>query len=222
MSTFWQFVLLGFGLAPAYVLAAQGTVLVYRGSGVVNFAQGSFGLIGAYASFELQNAGLAPVPALLGGVIAGALAGAVTYGVVMRRLSHASQLVRIVATLGLSVVITQALALHFANNASYPQPIISTSVVYIFGAHISKYELALFIFTLVLTAGLWAAFRYSKFGLRTSAVAENPRATAALGHSPDLIGLINWTLGGGLGALAGVLISADLRAHDVVCDGATV
>jgi ABC-type branched-subunit amino acid transport system ATPase component/branched-subunit amino acid ABC-type transport system permease component len=210
VSTFWQFVLLGIGLCPAYVLAAQGTVLVYRGSGVVNFAQGAFGLIGAYAGFELQSAGFAPLPALLGGVLAGAAAGALTYVLVMRRLERASQLVRIVATLGLSVFVTQALALHYANNASFPNPIISKTTVHIFGAHISRYDLALFIITVVLTAALWALSRYTKFGLRTSAVSENPRAAAALGHSPDLIGLINWTLGGALGALAAILISADL------------
>ena len=210
MSTVWQFVLLGIGLSPAYVLAAQGTVLVYRGSGVVNFAQGGFCLIGAYAGFELQQAGVAPLPALLGGVLAGAAAGALTYAVVMRRLSRSSQLIRIVATLGIFVVISQGLALHYANNSNYPRPVISLATVHILGAHISRYEIVLFIVTVLLTAALSVVYRHTKFGLTTSAVAESPRAASALGHSPSLIGLANWTLGGAFGALAGVLISADL------------
>ena len=210
MSTFWQFVLLGIGLCPAYVLAAHGTVLVYRGSGVVNFAQGAFCLIGAYAGFELQQAGISPLLALIGGVLAGAVAGAMTYAVVMRRLDGSSQLIRIVATLGISVFVTQGLALHYAGNANYPAPIVSAASVDIFGAHISRYELVLVFVTVVLTAGLWAVYRYTKFGLQTSAVAENTRAAAALGHYPTLIGLVNWTLGGALGGLAGVLIAADL------------
>jgi sulfate-transporting ATPase len=210
MSTVWQFFLLGVGLSPAYILAAQGTVLVYRGSGVVNFAQGAFALIGAFASLELQNAGLSPMLALVGGVIAAAVTGAITYALVMRRLTSASQLVRVVATLGVSVVVTQALALHYADNQYFPSPIVSEANLHIFGAHISRYEVVLFAFSIVLTAALWGVYRFTKFGLKTSAVSENPRSAAALGHSPEVTGLLNWIAGGALGGLAGILIAPDI------------
>lgn len=210
LNTIWEFLLLGLGLSPGYVFAAQGTVLVYRGSGVVNFAQGGFALIGAFTSLQLQNAGVSPMFALLGGVVAAAVVGGLTYGVVMRRLSAASQLVRIVATLGIYVIITQALALHYSDNTYYPATIVSQASIHIFGAPISKYDLVLFLFSIVLTAVLWAAYRYTKFGLQTSAVAENARSAAALGHPPERIGLINWTLGGAMGGLAGILIAPDI------------
>jgi sulfate-transporting ATPase len=210
MSTVWQFFLLGVGLSAAYVLAAQGMVLVHRGSGVVNFAQGAFALIGAFASLELQNAGFSPVPALAGGVIAAAAAGAVTYALVMRWLTSASQLVRVVATLSVSVVVTQALTLHYADHQYFPKPIVSQANLHIFGAHISRYEVFLFVFSVVLTAALWAVYRFTKFGLKTAAVSENPRSAAALGHSPELTGPLNWTAGGALGGLAGILIAPDI------------
>jgi ABC-type branched-subunit amino acid transport system ATPase component/branched-subunit amino acid ABC-type transport system permease component len=210
MSTVWQFVLLGLGLSAGYVLAAQGTVVVFRGSGVVNFAQGGFALIGAFASAEFQDAGLSPLGALLLGVLVAALAGGLTYALVMRWLSNASQIVQVVATLGVSLTITQGLALHYGTVALYPARIFGTQSVYIFGAHISRYDLALIPIAVAITAALWAVYRFTRFGLATSAVAENARAAAALGHRPELIGLVNWTLGGALGGLAGVLVAPDI------------
>ena len=58
------FFLLGAGTGAVYVLAAQGLVLIHRGSGVVNFANGGFALIGAYTFFELQESGIPEVPAI--------------------------------------------------------------------------------------------------------------------------------------------------------------
>jgi ABC-type branched-subunit amino acid transport system ATPase component/branched-subunit amino acid ABC-type transport system permease component len=210
MSTVWEFVLLGIGLSAGYVLAAQGTVVVFRGSGVVNFAQGGFALIGAYADLELQNAGLSPLAALLIGVLASALVGGLTYALIMRRLTHASQIVQVVATLGVSLVITQGLALHYGSVASYPSRILSKQTIYIFGAHISEYDLILFPIAVALTAVLWVVYKFTRFGIATTAVSENPRAAAALGHRPERIGLINWTLGGALGGFAGILIAPDI------------
>jgi len=210
MTTFWIFLLLGIGLAPAYILAAQGTVLVYRGSRVVNFTQGGFALIGALTSYELQLSGASPWLALIGGVAASAAAGALAFGVVMRRLKKASQLMRVVATLGLSVIITQAVGLRLSDDSYFPQRVISNRTLHFLSATITVYDLTLFLFSLVLTAVLAVIYRHTKFGIKTTAVAENTRAAEALAHSPDVIGLINWTAGGALGGLAGILISPDI------------
>jgi ABC-type branched-subunit amino acid transport system ATPase component/branched-subunit amino acid ABC-type transport system permease component len=210
MSTVWQFVLLGVGLSAGYVLAAQGAVVIYRGSGVVNFAQGGFALVGAFADLEAQNAGLPPMTALLIGVLVAALGGGLTYALVMRWLTHASKIVQVVATLGVSLTITQALTLYYGAIARYPSRILSTQSVYIFGAHISRYDLVLFPIAVALTAVLWGLYKFTRFGMATTAVSENARAAAALGHRPELIGVINWTLGGALGGFAGILIAPDI------------
>jgi len=112
MKDFWQFLLLGVGLAPAYVLLAQSMVLVYRGSGVVNFASPAFALLGTFAFAEAVAAGLPTGLALAIGLAVGALSGAVTYWLVMRFLLGAAQLTRVIATLGVQIVVVQALADH--------------------------------------------------------------------------------------------------------------
>ena len=57
-----------------------------------------------------------------------------------------------------------------------------------------------------LTAALWVTYRYMRFGLATSAVAQSRRVTAAQGISPDLVATLNWGLGSGLAVIAAILI----------------
>ena len=54
MNEFLQFALLGLGFGALYALAAQGVVLIYRGSGVINFAQGAMGMMGAFVYYTLH------------------------------------------------------------------------------------------------------------------------------------------------------------------------
>src|SRR5580698_7759594 len=105
-----RFALLGFGLGALYSLASQGLLLIYRGSGVLNFAQGAIGMVAAYIEWEISVHNGAPfIVGLLGGVLASALVGALTHLLIMRQLRRASPLARVVATLGVLVVL-QALA----------------------------------------------------------------------------------------------------------------
>src|SRR5215218_4758670 len=100
MADVWQYLLLGLGLAPAYVLAAQGLVVVHRGSGTVNVANGAFAMLGAWIYHEATAHGMPVVPGLIVGMAAAATAGGLTYAIVMRRLVRAAQLTRVIATLG--------------------------------------------------------------------------------------------------------------------------
>ncbi len=97
MNEFLQFALLGLGFGALYALAAQGVVLIYRGSGVINFAQGAMGMMGAFVYYTLhyhpvEPGGIIPTqrwgfwPSLIGGVLVSALLGLLTYVFVMRPL----------------------------------------------------------------------------------------------------------------------------------------
>src|SRR5260221_12731659 len=58
-----RFALLGLGAGGVYALVALGVVLVYRGSGVLNFAQGAIGMTGAFVFYDLQSSAGGPLPA---------------------------------------------------------------------------------------------------------------------------------------------------------------
>ena len=99
MEEVLRFALIGLGLGAMYSLASQGLVLIYRGSGVLNFAQGAVGMLGAYVYYEARTTFELPflVSALIG-IVASGIVGVLVQVIIMRRLKNASPLARIVAT----------------------------------------------------------------------------------------------------------------------------
>src|SRR6185503_6653787 len=95
-----RFAFLGLGLGSLYALASQGLMVIYRGSGVLNFALGAIGMVGVYVEWELAvNHDWAFLPAAFVGVAVSATIGALTHLLIMRPLRTASPLVRVIATL---------------------------------------------------------------------------------------------------------------------------
>jgi sulfate-transporting ATPase len=226
VSEFLRFAVLGLGFGALYALAAQGVVLIYRGSGIINFAQGAMGMVGAFVYYDLHYQPVAlggglPTerwgfwPALAAGVATSALLGLLTYGLVMRPLRHASPIARLVATLGVLTILTSLAATgpEIGGVFDWGATPISLPTFYPFdvydlgnGVTLAAGALIVLVVTIGLTGVLWLVYRFSRFGLATTAVAENQRAAASLGWSPDTIAGANWTLGAGLAGLAGVLV----------------
>jgi ABC-type branched-subunit amino acid transport system ATPase component/branched-subunit amino acid ABC-type transport system permease component len=210
VSELLRFVLLGLAIGALYALTAQGLVLIYRGSGVVNLAQGAFAMVGAFLYYETTGNRGWPEPAGWAVALAvPALLGALTHLVVMRRLRSASPLVRLVSTLGVFFFLT-AIAYQIWGTQSDPvrSPLPDT-IYQPFGAGstITADRLLMIPIVILITAALWALFRFTRFGAATEAVAENPLAASTLGLSPDCIATINWALGATLAAFAGILIA---------------
>jgi sulfate-transporting ATPase len=196
-------------LGAMYSLASQGLVLIYRGSGVLNFAQGAIGMVGAYVGWEISVQDKLPFAlALVAGVATSALLGALTHLLVMRQLRRASPLARIVATLGVLITLQAAVVVKFGSTVKFVPSSLPIDAIHLGGGvKVSADRLILLLIAAVLTAGLWALYRYTRFGIGTTAVAENQRAAASLGWSPDVIATVNWALGSALAGLAAILIT---------------
>ena len=204
-----RYAVLGLGVGSLYALIAAGLVTVHRGSGIVNFAQGAFVMVGGYLDYQLlTSAHLGFWPATIITISGTALLGAVVQLLVLRPMRNSSPLTRVVATLGVLVTLQAAAALHYGyQSISVPSYLPTRSIDVLPGAPVGLNDVIIFLIGLVITVVLWAVYRYSPFGRLTSAVAENQRATASLGRSPDVIAVANWMIGAGLAGLAGVLIA---------------
>jgi ABC-type branched-subunit amino acid transport system ATPase component/branched-subunit amino acid ABC-type transport system permease component len=204
-----RYAVLGLGIGALYALIAAGLVTVYRGSGIVNFAQGAFVMFAGYLYYELTTAaGLNFWPAAILTVAATALLGALVQLVVLRPMRNSSPLTRVVATLGVLITLQSAAALHYGyQSLSVASYLPTRSVDVLPGVPVGLNDVIIFVIGLVITVALWAVYRFSPFGRLTAAVAENQRATASLGRSPDTIAVTNWMIGAGLAGLAGVLIA---------------
>jgi sulfate-transporting ATPase len=202
-----QFAFLGVGTGAAYALLAHGVVLTYRGSGVVNFAHGALTTAGAYFCFITlrQEAGWPIGVALTGGVV---LALALGYGfelIVLRRLSGAAPIVRLVSTLGLLVTVQAVIQMKYGVDFVTVDRYLPAKTFDVGGVIIQLDRLILFGVASLLTLVLWAFTRYHRVGLAITANAENERAVGSLGWTPHGLASFTWAAGGGLAGLAGVL-----------------
>jgi ABC-type branched-subunit amino acid transport system ATPase component/branched-subunit amino acid ABC-type transport system permease component len=204
-----RFALLGLGLGALYSLASQGLVLIYRGSGVLNFAHGAIGTVGAYLEYEVTVSHGAPYwVGFIGGVATSAILGALTHLLIMRQMRRASPLARVVATLGVLITLEAIVVIKFGSDVYFVTSSLPTTVLHLGGTVVITLDRFILMgIALALTIGLWALYRYTRFGLGTAAVAENERAAASLGWSPDLIAAANWALGSALAGAAAILVT---------------
>jgi ABC-type branched-subunit amino acid transport system ATPase component/branched-subunit amino acid ABC-type transport system permease component len=204
-----RFAVLGLGLGAMYALAGQGIIVIYRGSGVINFALGAIGTAAAYLAWELQNAGWPFGWAFVAGVALSAVLGVAMQILVMRPMRRASSLVRLVATLGVLVLLQSFLTLRYDGNVTLVASPLPTTLLRPFGGAvvINEDRLWLLAIAILVTVLLWCGYRWTNFGRATTAVAENPRAASSLGWSPDFIATANWGLGCALAGAAGILLA---------------
>src|SRR5512144_833024 len=106
MNEVIRFALLGLGVGALYAFASQGLIVIFRGTGVLNFSLGATAIAGVYLEWELQQHGWPFLAAAAGGVALSALLGALTHWVIMRPLQRkrASTLVQVLATLGVLIL----------------------------------------------------------------------------------------------------------------------
>src|ERR1700722_17829274 len=207
MTQVFQFAILGLGAGSLYSIAANGLVLVYRGSRVVNFAQGAMGMLAAYVFYEVHQVwGVNTILAATLGVLTSAAVGAAFHLFFMRRMKDAAVLTKIVATLALLVVLQELVTLMFGQSPRIVNSSLPTTSVSIFGALIGEDRLWIFGIVVVLTIVLWAIYKFTYFGVATTAVAEKPQAAASLAVSPNVIAAANWAIGAALGGLAAILL----------------
>lgn len=207
MNSLFEFLLIGLGAGGIYTLVALSIVVVYRGSGIINFAAGGTAFLGAALYYELGQ--LMPVPlAVVVAVLACALFGALIQFALMQRMRNAAPIVKVVATLGVMTVLSSAGALRYGNtNFILVQPVLPHDSVHIFGVAIGMDRLICFGFGLLLAVLLTIVYKKTNFGRATTGVSENERAVAALGWSPGKIALVNWSAGSAMAGLAGILFA---------------
>jgi sulfate-transporting ATPase len=205
-----QFAFLGLGTGGIYALLGLGLVVIYRGSGVINFAQSGFALVGAYLVYRFQQEdGHGAAFSVAAAVLVCAVLGVIAHVLVMRPLRSASPLARVIATLGILTVLTQVVVLEYGAKAVISTSPVPTEAVTLPGdIVVGRYAFYLTAIAVVVAILLTVTSVRTRFGYAISAASENPRAASALGWSPDVLASATWAVGGGLAAAAGALMPA--------------
>jgi ABC-type branched-subunit amino acid transport system ATPase component/branched-subunit amino acid ABC-type transport system permease component len=224
MSTYLVFALIGLGAGAVYAGLAQGLVLTYKGTGVINFAQGALAMWGAYVFSELRASGdlvfpnvVGPTRLHVGGVptLAAVVLGVASVGVlalalhvvVFRPLREAPALAKVVASVGVMLTLQAIATIEFGSGQRRVPAFLPGGSVTVadLAVPVDRFFLAgAAIATAVL---LWAWFRFTRTGLATRASAENELAVSLAGWSPDRLGAVAWMLSGAIAGLFGVLVA---------------
>jgi ABC-type branched-subunit amino acid transport system permease subunit len=224
MTDYLFYLLLGCGAGAIIAGFAMGLVISYQGSGIVNFAYGAIAMWSAYVYAELRNgAYLFPIPglpdryrfnhdvgftwALSLALLTAALMGLLIYVLIFRPLRDAPALARVVASVGLIIVMIGLKDRRFPDQlAMRVDPILPREVVTITDKlRVPRDGLWLLAIVLVITVVVWAASKYLRFGLATRAAAENEKGAVLLGHSPDFLAASGWVISSVVGAVIAIL-----------------
>ena len=213
-SLILQYFLSGITKGSIYAVVAIGFSLIYSATGVLNFAQGEFVMLGGMLAVTLSH--FAPLPVAVTGAVAGvALLGSLLEILFFRRLRRHSVLHMIIITIGLSIVI-QEVALHVWDEKVRSLPYFTGSEISslkVFGAAISPQVLWV-VGTVTVMVGLLDGFlRYTLLGRAMRACSSNAEAAMLVGINIGNMRTLAFGLSAALGALGGCVISPITMTH---------
>ena len=191
-------------IAMLFIVTA-GLMMIFGIMKIVNFAHGALMTMGGYAAFVVTQLGWSPWLAWPLALATGMIVGAIIEYLIVRPL-YKRPLDAILATWGLGIVIGQLIILAFGRDVKFAA-VPLTGTWSLGGTDYSAYRLLLTPLALGLCALLTALLNGTRFGVKTRAVIMNEELASGLGIHAGRIRFITFSLGAGLGTLAGALIS---------------
>ncbi|MDA8519356.1 branched-chain amino acid ABC transporter permease [Acidovorax sp. NCPPB 4044] len=193
-----------------YALVAIGFVLIYKTSGVLNFAQGAQLLLAALTFVSLLERGLPFALALAATFALMVVLGLAIERTVLRPLANRSPMTLFVATLGLSYVIEGVAQLAWGTQVHALELGIEDTPLDFAGVLVSRFDLVAAACAGVVVALLSAFFRFTRTGLAFRAVADDTFAALAIGLRLPRVWAAVWAAAGVIALVAGLLWGARL------------
>src|SRR5438477_8051536 len=204
------YTVIGLTVGGALSLAALGIVLVYRVTGVLNFANGAMGMFSTFVAWQVIYPLHGPVwLGVLAAMIFSVGMGLALELLVFRWLVGRPQLVKAVVTIGILLLLQSAASLVWGNT-QYHLPINlipATRAVRIANVPVGYSQLLVMGVAIALSLGLAAFLQMSRFGIAMRAVSDDPVAAGLWGVPVRWVGAVSWMLGSLVAAIAGILIS---------------
>jgi branched-chain amino acid transport system permease protein len=208
MTAFLQLLFQGVALGCIYALVALGFTVVYRASKVINFAQGSLLLVGAYlVSVLATDLNLPFVLAVIAAIVLLAAGAAVFQLMVLQRVLGQPVFVLVMITIGLSIVIDSAIPAIFGGNARILGDPWGASAVHVDGVTFNWVRIWTVLCTGLILALYFVFDRFSRYGLAMRATAADEEAALAVGVPVRRVYALTWAIAGGVAAVGGLFLA---------------
>lgn len=209
----FQLVTLGVTLGAIYAMVGVGFVIINNVTGIINFAQGEYVMIGAMTATTLVAMGI-PLPLVfLAGTVVAAALGGVTERLTIHLARDASIETKILITIGTAIAISGTGLLIWGVNPRRYAPFTAGPPVRFLGASVSRQSFWIMVFAVVVAVGLWWFFARTALGKAMRACAMNREAARLQGISPTRMSLASFVLSTGIAGAAGVVLVPITSAH---------
>jgi branched-chain amino acid transport system permease protein len=210
VERFIQVIVDGLATGSLYGALALAVVLIYRSTGIVNFAQGEMAMFSTFIAWGLMQAGLPLGLALLGTLVFSFVAGMLIERVIIRPVEGGEVLTLVIVTLGLYILVNSAAGWIWGfGNRSFPG-LFGDGSFDLAGADIAVESIGIVAVLLAVVGILFAVTQRTKVGLAMRAVSLNPDSSRLVGISVGRTLMIGWGIAALVGALAGALIAPRL------------
>ncbi|WP_448808536.1 branched-chain amino acid ABC transporter permease [Agromyces bauzanensis] len=207
MTDLLQTLVSGVALGAIYAVLSLGFVIVVRASGVLNLAQGTFIVLGAYLAYTFhQVVGIPFWLAVPLAMLAVAVFAVLLEAFVIHRISG-ELFTAILVTFGVLIVVPPIVTgIWGADQISLGDPW-GLSVVRFWGVGITQRDIWMIAVTILLLGAFFVFFRFTRIGLALRATAMDSEAALAQGISTRFVFGLSWGLAGALGAFSGVMLA---------------
>jgi branched-chain amino acid transport system permease protein len=205
---FAQVIVSGLTVGSLYALTALGFAIIFRATGVVNFAQGEMMMIGAIFALVLyQDYGLGYVPSFLLAMVAAWIMGALIERVAYRSLLTAPVFTVILSTVAVGQMLRSGVRIVRGDELSLFPPILSAQPFTWLGLSFTALNIGIVAISLGCLLGFVAFFRWTRIGWSMRATAQNKEAAALVGVSVPMVFSVSWGISAALAAAAGILVA---------------
>ena len=210
MKEFVQVTVDGIAAGSIYGAVALALVMIYRTTGIVNFAQGEMAMFSTFVAWQLTESGLSLAPAILLTLGLSFAGGMLIERVIIRPVEGTDPLALVIVTLGLLILLNSAAGWIWGfNNRAFPG-LFGDESVDLLGVRIAWESIGITAVTLGVVGLLWLFTQKTKLGLAMRAVSINPDSSQLAGIRVGRTLAIGWGLAAMIGALAGCLVAHSL------------
>ncbi|GGL94754.1 branched-chain amino acid ABC transporter permease [Nakamurella endophytica] len=199
----------GIAVGLLYGMIGFAIVMLYKSTGVANFAQGTLATLGGFVCWaSMTDLGLPLWAAIVVALVASAVLGVAVYFVVIRPRPSAGNLNITVRTLGLSLLLLAVMEWRWGAGAPYRFPaIVEGTGVQVADFVVPAQSLLIAAVAAAIMGTLWALFRYSNVGLSFRAMAEQPDTARLLGLPATRLSAATWAISAVLGTVVAILLA---------------
>lgn len=206
-SQFLQLVLAGLTIGSIYALIAVGFVTIYNVTGIINFAQGEFAMLGAMFVAAYHNLGLGLPLAFTLAVGTVTLVGGLMERLTIYPARAASPITLIIITLGADIVLRGAALLAWGTDPYAVPAFTPGPPLLVGGALLTRQALWVMGTAGALLVLLYLFFEHSFLGKAVRACAVNRTGARLVGISPTRMSLLAFALSAALGAVGGIVMA---------------